>query len=234
MVTLLLVLQVKKTMPISIVNRAKTIAVSLTESDENNIIILYQNQNLRLGSELMPGYKIISFNSFIKNLKASAQIKSLPAVTLPEITDEDSETEKLYKVLDVEWKSPRKHLDLFISSDNNQWHLVDGLSLLNPSGYPYRVYDLMQFFTDNVAIELGDNSKIGCQIKEVGYGLLAKGDKLTIHGSYVEEIFLEYAERPINITVTGFTTSEPSIPNIPQGTLLNDSSEINNSFLIGD
>lgn len=219
-------------MPISVVNRVRSVVVSLTEDNEDNVVTLYQNQGLSLGSELMPGYRIVSFNSFVKNLKLYADIKSLESVNLPDLNVDDSETDKLYKMLDTEWKSPRKHLDLFIASGSNEWHLIGGLSLLNPSGYPYRVYDLMQLYTDNVAVELGDNSKLGCAIKDVGYGFLLNPDKVTIHGSYVEEIFVEYPEQPINISISGFTASQPNNPQ--QNYSLGNSSEIGNSFLIGN
>ena len=151
---------------------------------------IYESTGLTVGAELHSGYKIVSFNCFLKNLKAFAQIQSLPEAPLPNFALEDSETDKLYKTLDIEWKSPRKQIDLYISSNRQDWHQVGSTSLLNPYGYPFRVYNLMDLFTDNLALELGDNSKIGVQLQNVGYGLLDESDRLTIHGSYTEEIFL--------------------------------------------
>lgn len=72
----------------------------------------------------------------------------------------------------------------------------------------------MDLYTDNLALELGDNSKIGIGVDEVGYGLLETRDTVTIHGSYVEEIYLESKEPPIIIKTgsTGSTENPPTIP----------------------
>jgi hypothetical protein len=139
----------------------------------------------------------LSLNGFVKNLKAFSKISSLAAVQLPVFELEDSESQKLFKTLDIEFNSPRKQLDLFISV-NNEWNQVGSASLLNPSGYPYRMYNLMDFYTDNSAAELGENGKIGVKISDVGYGLLTGNDTVTIHGSYIQEfVFADSYEDPI-------------------------------------
>lgn len=216
-------------MPISNVSRVKTIATKL---DINSDIIqtIYSNANIPIGNELVPNYKVIGFNSFIKNLKVFASVTSLEEAPLPEFALDDSATAKLTKTLDVEWKSPRKQLNLYIASvpnpDINQWLQVGSVSLLNPYGYPFRVYNVMDLFTDNLALELGENGVIGMQIQDVGYGLLSNEDVITVHGSYIEEIFLESPDVPININVTG------TVGNQTPNYVLDNSSAINNSFLI--
>lgn len=217
-------------MPVTNLSRVKSIVVPITESDGNSIITIYQNTGVTIGNELMEGYKVVSFNCFIKNLKAYAKINSLGAVNLPDLKLEDTETEKLYKVLDTQWKSPRKHLNLFISNNTTDWHPVASISLLNPSGYPYKMYNLMDLFTNNLAIELGDNSRIGIQIEDVGYGVLTGDDRVTIHGSYVEEIFLESSEPPINININVTGGGTPTIPDYSFG----NNSLVDNSFLVGN
>ncbi|AFZ31631.1 hypothetical protein Glo7428_3144 [Gloeocapsa sp. PCC 7428] len=192
-------------MPISSVNRARSIVIPLTVNSGSSIIPIYRSSELTVGSELIPDHTIVNYNCFFKNLKAFAEISSLPEASLPNFKLEDSDTDKLYKVLDVEWNSPRKQMTLYISPTGNNldWSKVGSISMLNPSGYPYRIYNLMDLFTDNLALELGENSAIGIGIDDVGYGLLETIDKVTIHGSYVEEIFVQYTEpQPIvNLTV---------------------------------
>lgn len=219
-------------MPITNLSRVKSIVLPVTESDRDSIIPIYQNTDVTIGSDLMEGYKIISLNTFIKNLKVFASIKSLAEASLPDIQLEDSSAVKLQKVLDIEWKSARKQLNLFIATDNQNWQQVGSVSLLNPSGYAFRIYNLMDLFTDNLALELGDNSKIGIQIQNVGYGLLTNEDKVTVHGSYVEEFFLQSNEPPININVnvTGGGTVTPTIPDYSFG----NNGFIDNSFLVGN
>lgn len=216
-------------MPISNVNRVKTIALQLA-TQSNNIQTIYSNASLPIGTELLPSYKVVSFNSFIKNLKVFASVTSLEEAPLPEFALDDSATAKLTKTLDIEWKSPRKQLNLYIASvpnpDSNQWLQVGSVSLLNPYGYPFRVYNVMDLFTDNLALELGENGVIGMQIQDVGYGLLSNADIVTVHGSYIEEIFLESPDIPININVSGGINNQ--VPNYE----LDNNSSVDNSFLI--
>lgn len=179
------------------ISQVKTIAYKLDLTDEIKTVY---STDLVTGSEYLPGYKIISFNAFIKNLRAFASVESLPKAPLPSFLPTDTSTDKTVKVLDIEWKSPRKQLNLYIAASTSiitKWHKVGSLSLLNPYGYPFRVYNLMDMFTDNLAIELGENSKIGVQVQNVGYGLLTYEDNVTIHGSYTEEMFVQTEDKPV-------------------------------------
>ncbi|MCV3216026.1 hypothetical protein OGM63_21360 [Plectonema radiosum NIES-515] len=182
-------------MAISTFNKAKTIVKSLSFGTGQTIVPIFSN-NL---TGDYPG-QIVSVNAFVKNLKAHAKISSLAPVKLPNFTLEDSETDKLYKTLDIEWGSARKQLNLYISDNQTDWYQVGAISLLNPSGYPYRIYNLMDLITDNLAIELGDNGRIGVQVQDVGYGALQAGDSITIHGSYVQEIAVDSDSATLHTT----------------------------------
>ncbi|MBW4667203.1 MAG: hypothetical protein KME60_07110 [Cyanomargarita calcarea GSE-NOS-MK-12-04C] len=166
-------------------NKVKTISLVLNASSGSQIVEVFPLPDVStFGIETS---KLLSLNTFVKNLKAYAKIESLPAIQLPNFQLEDSETDKLYKTLDIEWGSPRKQLNLYISN-NNQWHMIGAVSLLNPAGYPYRMYNLLDLYTDNLAIELGQDGKLGIQIQDVGFGLLQSNDTVTVHGSYLHEI----------------------------------------------
>ena len=173
-------------MTITTFNKSKTIAKTLNAVTAETIIPIFSNTI----SEAYGG-AIVSVNAFVKNLKAHAKINSLAPIKLPDFQLEDSETDKLYKTLDIEWGSARKQLNLYISDNQTDWYQIGAISLLNPSGYPYRVYNLMDLITDNLAIELGENGRIGVQIQDVGYGVLQSGDSVTIYGSYILEIVLD-------------------------------------------
>ncbi|PIG94586.1 hypothetical protein [Gloeocapsopsis sp. IPPAS B-1203] len=182
-------------MPISSVNRARSIIVPLNSASTSNIITVYTSSNLTLGSEFIEGYTIVSYNCFIKNLKAFVQINSLDEVALPLFSPRDTETDRLMKVIDLEWNNSRKQLNVFAGIKTNEnWQQIGSISLINNYGYPFKIYNLMDLFTDTLALEIGDNGKIGVQIENVGYGLLEASDSVTIHGSYVEEIFLKSTE----------------------------------------
>lgn len=225
-------------MPITPISQVKTIAYKL---DSTSDIKTIYSTNLIVGSNYLPDYKIISFNAFIKNLKAFASVPSLPVAPLPSFLPTDTSTDKTMKVLDVEWKSARKQLNLYIATNTGSvtdWYQVGSLSMLNPYGYPFRIYNLMDLFTDNLAIELGENSKIGVQVQDVGYGLLTPQDAVTIHGSYIEEIFVQTEDKQVinnysfeikNIG-TGTNTGTGTTPN----TLISNSSLVSNSSVVGN
>lgn len=137
----------------------------------------------------IPTDAIINFNSFIKNLRAIAIINSVAEAPMPDFGLTDSDTEKLLKISNIEWNSPRKQLDLHIRSTNfGIWRKVFSLSLLNPMGYPFRVYNLLDGLTDGLALELGQFGQIGISITDVGHGLLTTMDSVMVHGSFLQEI----------------------------------------------
>ncbi|MGB3761270.1 MAG: hypothetical protein WBA07_33665 [Rivularia sp. (in: cyanobacteria)] len=171
------------------INIAKSIRIALNASTQDGLIQLTDNNNL---FNLSPHQRVISRNKFIKNLKAYASINSLPEAVLPDLLLEDSEFEKLNKVLNVEWGANRKQLNLFIGSGTeDDWMPIGETSLLNPAGYPYRIYNLLDILTDNLAFEMGNDVALAVRVEDVGFGLLADNDKVNIYGSYVEEIVID-------------------------------------------
>lgn len=226
-------------MPITQTQNTKTITLALTPADEERIVTVYQSPRIVIGSEIIAGHRLISFNCFIKNLKAYGHIPSLPQTPLPDFQPEDSDAVRRKKALDIEWAYPRKQLNVFISSglaqDNAPWHQVGSVSLLNPYGYPYRIYTLMDLFTDNLALELGTNTRIGVQVQDVNWGYLDEIDRLTIHGSYSEEQFLSYENPVANVYISGGTGSSSNTPppTPGDGSIGNDS-DIGNDTNIGN
>lgn len=200
-------------MTISTVKRVRSIIKRLLPRSVENIITIYQPVELAIGAEFIPDHPVISFNCFIKNLKVFASIQSLEPSPFPVFEATDSESIKLQKALDIEWNSARKQLDILIN-DGSQgnyetplgWELIGSISLLNSSGYPYRIYNLMDVFTDTLAIELGSNTRIGVAIKDVGFGALENQDRVVIHGAYIEEILVKDPVLPpatVNVYVSG-------------------------------
>lgn len=234
-------------MPITPISQVKTIAYKLDLTEDIKEIY---STSLVVGSEYQPGYKIVSFNAFIKNLRAYASVESLPESPLPSFLPTDTSTDKTIKVLDIEWGSARKQLNLFIATNTGSitdWHQVGSLSMLNPYAYPFRVYNLMDMFTDNLAIELGENSKLGVQVQDVGWGLLSVNDNVIIHGSYTEEMFVQAEDKQVvnnysfeirNISTGGSSTA----PNTSGGTTptpttnnsMSNSSTVSNNSSVGN
>jgi hypothetical protein len=163
-----------------------TIAKTINATNQNNRIVLFEN----ILPSNIPSSGIISINGFLKNLKAFSNINSLAEATLPDIKLEDSDQERLIKILNIEWNAARIQLDLEISSDGINFIKIGSVSLINQMGYPYKNYSLLDFYTDGLAAELGANGKIACTIKDVGFGKLSANDELTIYGSVAQEIVL--------------------------------------------
>ncbi|QSJ17696.1 hypothetical protein JYQ62_02115 [Nostoc sp. UHCC 0702] len=173
-------------MSITTFNQSQAFTIKLDSTSGSNIIQLFDISPYTSNSG-----NVIAENIFIKNLKAYAKISSLEQIQLPDIGLEDSDFQRNVKIRNVEWTSPRKQINLFFRETAGQWNPFGSVSLLNPSGYPYRMYSLQDIFTDNLAIELGSNGQIGVQIQDVGYGLLAGSDIVTICGTYIKEIVLQ-------------------------------------------
>lgn len=233
---------IMKLMPITPISQVKTIAHKLDSTDEIKTIY---STSLVINSEYLPGYKIISFNAFIKNLKAFASVESLPEVPLPSFLPTDTSTDKTMKVLDIEWNSPRKQLNLHIANNTGVepiWYLVGSLSMLNPYGYPFRIYNLMDLFTDNLALELGENSRIGVQVQNVGHGLLTAQDNVVIHGSYTEEMFIQSEDKQVinnySFEIRNIGTSSGSTSTTPTGPVVDNSfsnsSSVSNTSNVGN
>ncbi|AFY43660.1 hypothetical protein [Nostoc sp. PCC 7107] len=173
-------------MTISSINIVKPIVLSLNNTSTNEVYRIFEDEPFSTENG-----SIISENIFLKNLKAYVKISSLAPAQLPDISIEDSQVQATYKTLNAEWISERKQLNLLISTGDNQWFPVGSISLLNPSGYPYRIHNLMDLYTDNLMVELGQTGRLGVQLQDVGTGLLVGSDTITIHGSYLKEVVID-------------------------------------------
>lgn len=168
----------------------------LTSTDGGNIKTIYE-----------PGYisafdlvASTRFYGYITDLRCKINIKSLEEQELPEISIGDSRTARVNAVRDMEWRSPRKQLDILLrSAKSGDWFDVASISLLNRD--PFYQVNLLQYLSDNVAFAVANDSAIGVRIVNVGYGLLTQQDEVTFWGSVKEELnIVPSAERVITHT----------------------------------
>lgn len=169
--------------------RNRTIATKLNIDNGAAVVTIFECNGVSNKSKYNTASDVIT-NGYIKNLRAKATIKSLAEVQMPVFNIEDTQSIRAQKSLNLEWGSARKQMDCYISWNNSSWFCVGSVSLLNPSGYPYRSYNLQDVYTDNLALELGDNGRIGIGISDAGYGLLSGADEVIIYGSYLEEVII--------------------------------------------
>lgn len=135
------------------------------------------------------GYRLVHEYVEVENLRAVSWIYSLPEVEFPVFELEDTESKQLLTAINLEWKSPRIQMDVVIDINNSlNWQRIAAYSLLNSSPYPYREYSLGNH-------TLGNNSMIGLQIRNAGYGLLANGnngqDKVTAYADIIRTVTVE-------------------------------------------
>ncbi|MBD2570442.1 hypothetical protein [Anabaena lutea] len=151
-----------------------------------NLLPVNYGNKVTISPDLTPyvkeGYTIISERRELRNLAAINYIQSLEQVDYPEIPVTASESEAAVQLLNLQWLSPRMHLNTWI--DNN---LVEVLSLLTPKPYPYSNIALKDFNFDSL-------TNISVSIADVGYGYLVDNDSVVIVGEFNRYIYLEKTE----------------------------------------
>ncbi|MEP0868875.1 hypothetical protein NDA01_03565 [Trichocoleus desertorum AS-A10] len=178
----------------------------------------------------------IRYYGFITSLRMSVNIKSIPESQIPNIQLTDDQTARMLAVRDMEWKEPRKQIDLFIKNSQISWQRIASLSLLNR--LPYYHVNLLQYLTDSSSLEVGNDTRLAARISDAGYGLLNNTDSVTIFGSVQEEATaLPTDERDISYTSdfswelgTNSQIILPANPNRLQASFVNDS-ETQNVYL---
>ena len=127
------------------------------------------------------------FYGYVTDFRCKININSLDEQELPEISIGDSRTARVNAVRDMEWRSPRKQLDILLRNPKGGgWLDVASISLLNRD--PFYQVNLLQYLSDNVAFAVANDSAIGVRIVNVGYGLLGAQDDVTFWGSVKEEL----------------------------------------------
>lgn len=203
-------------MQIQTYNRNKPIAVKLGSGSSNHIVTVFQARADAEDSQyLLEGAEHVIYNGFVKTLRAKVIINSIAETTLPGLTIEQSRNERLMALRNVEWNSPRKQLDLYFAEHHGNWVNIGSVSLLNIP--PFRIINLMEYFTENIAVELGSTGAIGVAVKDVGYGLLGANDEIVVYGSGTTEVVvIPYEPRPIEAcTDYGWTVSAESALILP-------------------
>lgn len=190
------------------VNRAGAILLTLDSSTGSAVIPIYTvgTSSDAIALKTDPNYQ--GMIGLLNNLRAIATITSIAEVDLPQFENIDSDTDRMIKALDVQWKSPRKQLAIMQSIDGGStWVKTGAVSLLNSGGYPYTTHNLLNFLTEDVAREFADGHQVGLRLEDVGTGLLGAGDQIIIDGGFVEEFTMMEPLSSIGQVVTNDLTS---------------------------
>ena len=144
----------------------RKITKTLNQLSSNNYITLFQKHAF-----IKAGYRILEENHELTNIVLVNFVDSIAGVEYPVIPLEASDTERDKVLLDLQWKSPRIHLGLYLDVDGEPRTQVELQSLLSPKPYPYAKISIND-------IPLGNNSKLLANIINVGWGLLRNNDKV--------------------------------------------------------
>lgn len=160
----------------------------LVPSDLENVVSLYDTTlTARESAYRNAGYHVL-INRYLKSFKVTIDINSTAEIEIPDFNELATNLEINTALRNLEWDSPRKHLNLMLQTDGLNWKQKGIVSLLNRGDLPYYDADLMAFFTEGLAVELGEITKVGVQVQDVGYGWMTALDKILIYGSLVKEV----------------------------------------------
>lgn len=197
-------------MEIATYNRNQPFALTLDSSSSDRIISVFETRPEIEDVPYLKSAEHLILNGFVKTFRAKAVIKSIPEVELPNLSVEQSRTERLNLTRNLQWSSARKELKLYVAQSYNDWFHIGSVALLNIP--PFQVFNLMEMYTENLALELGSTGAIGVSVHNAGYGLLGANDEVTIFGSATTEVVVIPAKVPPlqNCTPYGWTLTTES------------------------
>jgi hypothetical protein len=175
----------------------ETVSNAITSADGANIIIVVDNNKDAYKTRFGITETNFNVNGFVDELYCFAQLKNSLAEAPPiNFLPTDTRDDRTAKSVAYEWSSTNPRIELRVWTRKSlgttqapvPWNLVGSTSLMNPAGYPWRRYRLLDLLTDNLGRKLGSNGQIGVSLRDVGFGLIKPGDDvISIDGAYSQE-----------------------------------------------
>ncbi|MBW4465672.1 MAG: hypothetical protein KME07_09560 [Pegethrix bostrychoides GSE-TBD4-15B] len=166
----------------AIYSRSVTVLKQFTSATRGDFQIVYE-PGFTTPWDRLP---INRYYGFITDLRVKVRVSSIPEKELPTFEVEQSRTERLTAVRDLEWAGHRYELGLYMQASGTGILHIASISLLNRQ--PYYHVNLLPYFTDNSLINLASDARILARIENAGYGFLAGLDEVVIFGSVKEEV----------------------------------------------
>ena len=164
-----------------IIRKNKTI-ISEFGAGDTDWKILIEPEATQLNSDVAA-----YFSSHIVSLFARVNLKSVTAVSIPEIPPDASELERLAIVKEYEWGGPRFHLEYGIKEGGADWIPIWETALLNQAGSPGYTINCMNVLGASGDFILGETAQLGARIINAGWGDLAGADKVVVYGGAIQE-----------------------------------------------
>lgn len=194
------------------VSISRDIALVYSPQSGNGIITLVDNNPDYIKYKFgLQGTKGVC-NALLDELRCYATISSLPEVSFPDYSPEDSESERVIKAQSYEYNTARFEGIIYRKAQHStEWAEVGLVALKNAGGFRYRIHRLLDLLTDNIGVKLGEYGKIGIAIKSVGYGYPQSFDRISFTGSWVQE-YTWASELPPAVIVNnyGSTSNSPT------------------------
>lgn len=168
-------------MPLDSYARTVSIAQRFSPQTANQRIEIYQPALATVWDRTISN----RFNGYITDLRLKVDITSIPESPIPNLDATTTRMERLVAVRDMEWKNPRKQLDLFLKKSNAPMIHLAAISLLNRR--PYYHVPLLSFLTDSGIFSMGNDAVLYGSVTDVGFGLLLGRDELSLWGAVKEE-----------------------------------------------
>lgn len=209
----------------SIYSRSVTILRQFLSAHSGNFQVIYEPGLASPWDQIA----VNRYYGFITDLRMKVKIRSIPEKPLPELDVEQSRTQRITAVRDMEWTGERYQFGLYMECSNSPLLHIASVSLLNR--IPYYHVNLMPYFTDNAIINIANDARILGRVEDAGYGLLSGDDDLVIFGSCKEE-FTTLPETPRQIQASqsyGLPIADSSVVCLPanpsrlQATFINTS-----------
>ena len=161
--------------------RNVNILKNFTEATGDQLIDFYQPGTLNSFSKMTD----VRYSGFITSLRLQVAISSIAAVQFPVPEIGQSEAELNAVLAGIKVAAPKKRLVLSMRSSDSDAVIVGSLDLFNR--LPYYTVDILVYFTDASSFDVASDCILSARIAGAGFGLLSGSDRVSLHGSVVEE-----------------------------------------------
>lgn len=210
---------------------------------QNNISFKFASNQMGQIVTLVDANKAKLFNKYsLKNATGWTNVQivelyctsditlSIPEVEPPALNRADGEHANLLKTQDYLWKTSRLELELYSRTQGGAWNYFGTVPLKHNSGFRYRRHRLMDLLTDNVQAEFGEGGALGVKLINAGYGNLNAGDRISIIGSWIQEVVLVQDQIPYVVNTAYFTGTSSSASPSPSPSPTPTTNEVTNEF----
>lgn len=153
-------------------HRNRKAAMVLPATNEEVIIPILVNDKAAMLAEF-PDFGDKSWvNGFLSDAYVTTVVQSLPELPFPNFDNSDSQSQRIVKAIDAEWKQPCVYLCFWTNiaetptpgattSNYGNWVYEGKIAIVHQYGYPERKYRFSDFLTDDISAALAESERLG-------------------------------------------------------------------------